>query len=157
VFSTEAVDATANLTAGNVLTRGVELAGVRAESATHSLAIQGPGAWAPVKETMSARAAAYQMQITGHDVTQGYLVNGVKFDGFANGVLTDAKGYYAQFVSNGEFVPWFSGQQSLVSQAQRQLAAAGNSPVQWVFAERRQPLRSPTCCATTTSSASTSW
>ena len=50
-------------------------------------------------------------------------------------VFPDAKGYYAQFVSNGEFVPWFSGQQSLVSQAQRQLAAAGNSPVQWVFAE----------------------
>jgi hypothetical protein len=157
LLSTEAVDATANLTAGNVLTRGVELAGVRAESATHSLAIQGPGAWAPVKETMSARAAAYQMQITGHDVTQGYLVNGVKFDGFANGVLTDAKGYYAQFVSNGEFVPWFSGQQSLVSQRKGSSPPPGTASYSGCSPNRRQPLRSPTCCATTTSSASTSW
>jgi hypothetical protein len=37
-----------------------------------------------------------------------YRVNGVKFDGYANGVLQEAKGPgYAQFVRNGEFQPWF--------------------------------------------------
>jgi len=41
---------------------------------------------------MSARAAAYQEQITGQAIGSVYRVNGVKFDGFADGVLQDAKG-----------------------------------------------------------------
>jgi hypothetical protein len=135
LFGAEALDAGADVTAGNVLSRGAELAAGRAGSAAHDLAIHGPGAWAPVTEAMSARAAAYQAQITGHQITEGYVVNGLKFDGFANGVLTDAKGYYAQFVSNGEFAPWFSGQHALLNQARNQLAVAGDTPVQWVFAE----------------------
>jgi hypothetical protein len=135
LFGAEVFDAGANMTATNVLTHCVEIAGARAEAAAHNLAIQGPGAWSTVNEAMSARAAAYQVQVTGHDIAQGYIVNGIKFDTFANGTLVDAKSYYSQFVSNGEFMPWFNGQAEFINQAQRQLAVAAGTPVQWVFAE----------------------
>ncbi len=52
----------------------------------------GPGAWGVVAESMSERAAAYQTQITGRAAGSVYWLNGVKFDGFADGVLQDAKG-----------------------------------------------------------------
>jgi hypothetical protein len=94
-----------------------------------------PGTWEPVNESMSPRAAAYQTQITGHPFTDGYIVNGVKFDGFENGVLIDAKGYYSQFIVDGEWQPWFSGQQALINQALAQVRAAGGTPIRWVFAE----------------------
>src|SRR5690606_35713266 len=48
------------------------------------------GRWIAVAETMSARAAAYQARIAGR-AGQAFLRNGVKFDGFANGVLLEAK------------------------------------------------------------------
>lgn len=60
----------------------------------------------------------------------------MKFDGFANGVLQDAKGPgYAGFVRNGQFEPWYDGADGLASQAQRQLAAAGGVPITWSVAE----------------------
>ncbi len=96
----------------------------------------GPGAWSPVSESMSARSEAYQTQITGRPITDGYVVNGVKFDGFSNGVLTDAKGYYGQFIDNGQWRTWFRGDQALLDQAARQVAAAGSAPIQWTFAEK---------------------
>jgi hypothetical protein len=34
---------------------------------------------------MPDRAAAYQEQITGQPVSHGYVVNGVKFDGYSDG------------------------------------------------------------------------
>jgi filamentous hemagglutinin len=85
---------------------------------------------------MSARAAAYQTQITGQ-TGQAYVVNGVKFDGFTDGVLLDAKGPgYATFVdSSGQFKPWFTGQQSLLNQADSQLTAAAGTPITWHVAE----------------------
>ncbi len=97
----------------------------------------GPGAWKTVNESMSDRASAYQEQITGQAVTQSYVVNGVKFDGFKNGVLLDAKGPgYANFVnSDGEFQPWFNGQQSLLNQARSQIEAANGVPITWSVAE----------------------
>ena len=86
-------------------------------------------------ESMSERALAYQARITGR-AGEAFIRNGVKFDGIANGVLLEAKGPgYATFVRNGSFQPWFSGAEGLVSQAQRQLAAAGGSSIQWHFAE----------------------
>jgi hypothetical protein len=85
---------------------------------------------------MSGRAAAYQAQITGRSAGSVYRVNGVRFDGFANGVLQEAKGPgYATFVRNGKFQPWFTGADHLVSQARRQLAAAGSTPITWSVAE----------------------
>lgn len=96
----------------------------------------GPGAWGTAAECMSSLAAAYQSRITGRSAGSVYYVNGVKFDGFANGVLQEAKGPgYADFVRNGQFQPWFSGADGLVSQAQRQLAAAGGTPIKWSVAE----------------------
>jgi filamentous hemagglutinin len=86
---------------------------------------------------MSAEAAAYQELITGRPATQSYVVNGVKFDGFSNGVLQDAKGPgYANFVKDGTFASWYSGQDELAEQAQRQLAAAGGVPISWFVAEQ---------------------
>jgi RHS repeat-associated protein len=96
----------------------------------------GPGAWGPAAESMSGRAAAYQARVAGGAAGSVYRVGGVKFDGFANGVLQEAKGPgYAKFVRNGQFKPWFSGADGLASQAQRQLAAAGGTPITWSVAE----------------------
>ena len=104
--------------------------------ATGVAAKAGPGAWGSAAEAMSGRAAAYQSQITGRAAGSVYRVNGVKFDGFANGVLQEAKGPgYAKFVRNGQFQPWFSGADGLASQAQRQLSAAGGTPITWSVAE----------------------
>lgn len=102
-----------------------------------TIAVNGPGAYARVMESMSARAAIYQSKITGTLPDVGYIVNGVKFDGFRTGVLLDAKGYgYAKFVKDGKFVGWFSnGAKGLVDQARRQVKAAGGTPIQWHFAE----------------------
>jgi hypothetical protein len=95
----------------------------------------GPGNWLPVNESMSPRSAAYQEQITGHPIGTGYVVDGVKFDTFSNGVLTDAKGYYKQFVENGEWKDFFTGDKGLIKQANDQIRVANGTPIQWVFAE----------------------
>ena len=99
-----------------------------------SSAAKGPGTFVSVSESMSANAAAYQARVAGTNGS-AYVVNGVKFDGFANGMLIDAKAGYAQFVKDGQFRSWFSGADSLVAQAQRQLNAANGTPIQWRFAE----------------------
>lgn len=84
---------------------------------------------------MSTRSAAYQEQITGQ-TGAAYKVNGVKFDGYANGTLQEAKGPgYAKFVKNGEFRGWFRGADALAEQAQRQVRAAGGTPITWSVAE----------------------
>jgi filamentous hemagglutinin len=85
---------------------------------------------------MSPRAAAYQEQITGEPAGSVYRVNGVKFDGFTDGVLQEAKGPgYANFVENGEFQPWYDGAEKMVRQAVSQLAAANGTPITWSVAE----------------------
>ncbi|ORA21083.1 hypothetical protein BST12_13575 [Mycobacterium angelicum] len=75
------------------------------------------------------------MQITGHPVTEGYIVSGVKFDTYANGVLIDAKGYYSQFIENGQWRSWFNGESSIIDQAVNQVRVAHGTPIRWVFAE----------------------
>ena len=80
----------------------------------------GPGSFSQVIESMSDRAAAFQTLVTGQATSVGYVVKGVKFDGFDDGagILLDAKGPgYATFVRNGEFQPWFRGADDLVAQA----------------------------------------
>jgi hypothetical protein len=93
----------------------------------------GPGTWGSVEEErMSAASAAYQMRVTGGvPVGIGYRVGGVKFDGYQDGVLIDAKAKYDQFVKNGEFVDWFSGAESMASQAKAQVRVAGGVPIEW--------------------------
>lgn len=63
----------------------------------------------------------------------------MKFDGYPNGVLTEVKGQYAQFVNNetGQFQTWWKGSDGIVSQARRKLDASKGSPVQWIIAEPR--------------------
>ncbi len=103
---------------------------------TGSSSSLSPGAWGTATESMSARSAAYQARVTGQPVGSVYRVNGVKFDGYAQGILQEAKGPgYASFVRNGQFQPWFNGADGLVSQAQRQLAAAQGVPITWSVAE----------------------
>jgi len=99
--------------------------------------VNGPGTWTSVNESMSAQSAAYQARITGADTGTAYVVNGVKFDGYQNGVLLDAKANYGQFVDNttGQFADWFTGQNKMVTQAQNQVTAANGNPIQWVFQE----------------------
>jgi hypothetical protein len=114
--------------------RGAETAeGLRGLSAAVEA---GPGGFVEATESMSARAAAYQAEVTGAAPGTVYRVGGVDFDGFANGSLLEAKGPgYANFVRSGQFQPWFQGADDLVSQASRQLLAAGGSPIQWFVAE----------------------
>ena len=56
---------------------------------------------------MSPRAAAYQARISGR-AGEAFILNGVEFDGIADGILLETKGPgYAGFVKNGSFKPWF--------------------------------------------------
>jgi hypothetical protein len=99
---------------------------------------------------MSARSRAYQEQISGHPADEAYWVGGtstkdggVRFDGFKDGVLLEAKGpgYANKFFDNLEPRPWFkhSGAKALVDQAVRQLGAAGRTgtPIRWHVAEEK--------------------
>jgi hypothetical protein len=109
---------------------------------------QGPGQWGPAHEAMSKRAARYQEQISGKPASEAYWVGGVgrksgglKFDGFENGALLEAKGpgYANKF--DDELVPkkWFahSGAYQLVEQAKRQRNAARGVPIRWHVAEKK--------------------
>ncbi|MFY0579249.1 Tox-REase-5 domain-containing protein [Cystobacter fuscus] len=110
----------------------------------------GPGQWGPAKESMSARARAYQEQITGHSADDAYWVGGmstkaggVRFDGFKDGVLLEAKGpgYANKFFDTLEPKTWFknTGAQALVEQARRQLRAVRGKgiPIRWHIAEEK--------------------
>jgi len=110
----------------------------------------GPGQWGPAQESMSARSRAYQEQIAGHSADDAYWVGGtstktggVKFDGFKDGVLLEAKGpgYANKFLESREPKPWFkhSGAKALVDQARRQLNAARKTgtPIRWHVAEEK--------------------
>lgn len=54
-----------------------------------------------------------------------------------DGVLLEVKGRYAQFIdkNTGEFYNWYSGKQSLIDQALRQIGASEGAKIQWYFAE----------------------
>ena len=110
----------------------------------------GPGQWGPANESMSERARAYQEQISGRPASDAYWVGGmdprkggVKFDGFEDGVLLEAKGpgYANKFLDNLDPRRWFknSGARDLVDQARRQRDAARvtSTPVRWHVAEEK--------------------
>ena len=84
---------------------------------------------------MSQHSRNFQNHVTGSKNGMVYEVRGVRFDGFRNGTLLEAKGNYSQFVNKntGQFHGWFNGRQSLVNQANRQLSAANGKPIQWHF------------------------
>jgi len=109
----------------------------------------GPGQWGPAQESMSARARAYQEQISGRSADEAYWVGGVgrksggvRFDGFKDGVLLEAKGpgYANKFFDDLEPKAWFknSGARDLAKQARRQLdKAPPGFPIRWHVAEEK--------------------
>jgi hypothetical protein len=118
-----------------VLAEGMDSFGLSPTTADDSPAGERD-AWTSVSESMSSRAAAYQEQITGQPASESYILNGVKFDGYSDGVLQDAKGPgYAWAVKDGEFVPNYQGAQGLLAQAQRQLTVARGAPITWSVAQ----------------------
>ncbi|WP_275902354.1 Tox-REase-5 domain-containing protein [Myxococcus eversor] len=112
---------------------------------------KGPGQWGPSDEKgASARARAYQEQISGRSYDDAYWVGGVgrksggtKFDGFTDGILLEAKGPgYAEFFES-DFAPkaWFeaSGKaEDLIDQARRQSRRAEGKGIriEWHVAEK---------------------
>ncbi|WP_241758881.1 Tox-REase-5 domain-containing protein [Pyxidicoccus parkwayensis] len=109
-----------------------------------------PGQWGPAKESMSDRARRYQEQVSGHSADEAYWVGGVgkngvgvKFDGFKDGVLLEAKGpgYANKFLDNLKAKVWFekSGAKALVEQARRQLRATEGTgaSIRWHIAEQK--------------------
>ncbi|RKH44066.1 Tox-REase-5 domain-containing protein [Corallococcus sicarius] len=109
-----------------------------------------PGQWGPAEESMSARARRYQEQISGHSADDAYWVGGqstkeggVKFDGFRDGLLLEAKGpgYANKFLDSLDPKAWFksSGAADMVKQANRQVDRVRglNVPIEWHVAEKR--------------------
>ncbi|MCE9672099.1 immunity 52 family protein [Myxococcus stipitatus] len=90
---------------------------------------------------MSPRARRYQERISGLSADEaswgggvGKDSGGVKFDGFEEGVLLEAKGPgYATFFKGLDPKRWFknSGAKSLGEQALRQVNAAKGMPIRW--------------------------
>ncbi|RKG80198.1 hypothetical protein D7W79_08520 [Corallococcus exercitus] len=107
----------------------------------------GPGQWGSANESLKPPARRYQEQITGHSADEAYWVGGVgpnsggvKFDGFKDGVLLEAKGPgYAKFFEGLEPKEWFrnSGAQGLIDQAQRQSDKVRGMgiPIEWHVSE----------------------
>jgi hypothetical protein len=99
---------------------------------------EGPGTWGPSGENFGGFSKSYQQFVTGHPISDAYILNGVKFDGYLDGILTEVKGHYASFVdpATGQFESWWAaGAQAIIAQAERQLAAAAGAPIQWIVAE----------------------
>jgi hypothetical protein len=97
----------------------------------------GPGRW--VSESTagwSERAKRYQEQITGHRAGEAYELNGVRFDGFSDGVLLEAKGPgYSWAIRNGRFRDGFRGATEMLDEVRRQLVAARGITIKWHIAE----------------------
>lgn len=109
-----------------------------AEPETDLVEDRGPGVWGPTTEFMSERAQSYQTQITGAPPGMAYYVGTLKFDGYADGVLQDAKGPgYEHFVKDGEFRDWFTGADKIVEQARQQSRASNGFPITWYIAEKQ--------------------
>ena len=92
---------------------------------------------------MSPEAQRYQTQITGAPEGWVYRVSigtgpkdYVDFDGFKDGVLLEVKGPgYQELLRKMQDKEWFNGVKGMLAQAQKQFQAAGETPIQWHFAE----------------------
>lgn len=83
---------------------------------------QGPGTWEKANGSMSDASRDYQKFVTEAEDGMVYKVKDVKFDGYKDGILIEAKADYSNFIDKqtGMFKKWFSGKDPLVSQAARQ-------------------------------------
>ncbi|KAA1245780.1 Tox-REase-5 domain-containing protein [Aquimarina sp. RZ0] len=103
------------------------------------LKVLAKGKWKTVNESMSDAAKSYQEFISGKNWNESFemiLPNGnpVKFDALKDGVLGEAKSGMLNFVdANGNFKPFFTGQDAIVNQARRQREAASDLPIEWHF------------------------
>jgi hypothetical protein len=95
-----------------------------------------PGRLHQVVESFSNASAAFQKAAAGLSRGYAYIVKGVKFDGFKYGKLLDAKGFGYAWRLNIESHKYGIASR-LLAQADRQLAAAGDTPIQWRFAEKK--------------------
>ena len=97
----------------------------------------GPGHWGRSRHngSQSEQARKYSEQITGRSSDDAYYVNGVEFDGFNGRALLDAKGARYEFLLKEKNAHWSTAGRELLLQAERQLGAAGNTPIEWHFAE----------------------
>jgi hypothetical protein len=101
----------------------------------------GPGKWVFSNEKgKSARATAYEYQVSGVPEGFGYKIfntpnvkGELNLDGFKKGTLLEAKGPgYSDIL---KFRPNLV-QEDFVKQAEKQVAAAPNTPIEWHIAER---------------------
>ncbi|MDO4901382.1 Tox-REase-5 domain-containing protein [Actinomyces sp.] len=96
----------------------------------------GPGEWGPGKNHGSNRSQAYEEQVSGVTVEESYIVDGVEFDCFSDGILHDAKGFYYDLTKT-PFGPDVIDE--LVDGAERQVravkAVGANTPIRWHLAE----------------------
>jgi hypothetical protein len=118
--------------------------GAAGGNSTWPPAPSGLGQWTQKAENMSAESQRFQSQVTGAPEGWVYRVRTgpgpkdfVDFDGFKNGVLLEVKGPgYRELLRKMQDKPWFEGVDEMLAQADRQLKAAGSTPIQWHFAER---------------------
>ncbi|RKH55124.1 Tox-REase-5 domain-containing protein [Corallococcus llansteffanensis] len=99
----------------------------------------GPGRWKPARESIEETARRYQAQITHEPEGFVYEIDDVKFDGFNEEALLEAKGPgYEKFLDQAvEQGGWFEGFSDMVRQARRQLRVARGFPMEWHFAEQK--------------------
>ncbi|WP_163870782.1 Tox-REase-5 domain-containing protein [Myxococcus eversor] len=116
----------------------------RAKSAGQSPApSRGPGQWKPANESMKPAARRYQEQISGHTADDAYWVGDVKFDGYKDEKLLEAKGpnYDNKFTDQFDPEDWFepTGAQKIIDQAQRQERSVRGLgiPIEWHVAEMK--------------------
>jgi hypothetical protein len=104
--------------------------------------LTGPGEWKAENEAMKPDALAYQMRVTGTPKGMVYRLTAdtpsgwVKFDGFRNGTLLDAKHGYLGLIDpkTGKFYTWYK---SAAEEAQRQNKAfeRHHIPIVWHCSE----------------------
>lgn len=82
----------------------------------------------------------YERQVTGRDdgkeyAVQGSMGNEVKFDGFVDGKLIETKHGYGKMIDSWGY-PNGAKEKDWLDQALRQVDAAGDTPVEWVFSNK---------------------
>ncbi|WP_378180893.1 Tox-REase-5 domain-containing protein [Aquimarina sp. SS2-1] len=108
---------------------------ITAQVLSDYLKVIGKGSWKTVNESMSDAAKSYQELISGKPWNQSFEMPGpVKFDGIKNAVFQEAKSGMLNFVdANGQFKPFFNGQEAIINQARRQRQVADDLPIEWHF------------------------
>ncbi|MFH9892397.1 RICIN domain-containing protein [Streptomyces luteogriseus] len=110
--------------------------------------VGGPGSWATERESMAAADAAYQRAVTG-GVPEGFVykvrdpstASGyVKFDGYLNGTLIDAKNlhYPDNFINAGTGKLRFPTKET--GTMKKQVGAANGVPVVWYMNNERTAI-----------------